>query len=133
MIQTVGRHYVREKKMKYREYNTEKDKVVEVVSDDIVIKSEQDALDLIANIGYLYDTRKIILHKDNFCEEFFILQSGIAGAVMQKFSNYRVQAAIVGKITERSKSLNAFIEECNRTKQVIFTDDVTTALNKLSK
>ena len=119
--------------MKYREYNTENDKVVEVVSDDIIIKSEQDALDLIANIGYLYDTRKIILHKDNFCEEFFILQSGIAGAVMQKFSNYRVQAAIVGKITERSKSLNAFIEECNRTKQVIFTDDVTTALNKLSK
>ena len=119
--------------MKFLEYNTEKDKVVEVVSDDIIINSEQDALDLIANIGYLYDARKIILHKDNLCEEFFILQSGIAGSVMQKFSNYRIQAAIVGEIRERSKSLNAFIEECNRTKQVIFTDDVTTALNELSK
>lgn len=119
--------------MKFLVHNAEKDKIVEVVSNKVIINNEQDALDLIANIGYLYDARKIILHKDHLCKDFFILQSGVAGGVMQKFSNYRVQAAIVGKITERSKSLNAFIEECNRTKQVIFTDDVTTALNKLSK
>lgn len=118
--------------MNYIEHNTQNDKIVEVVSDEIIIKTEQDILDLMANIGYLYDARKIVLHKDNLCEEFFILQSGIAGSIMQKFSNYRVKAAIVGHINHKSKSLNAFITECNRTKQVIFTDDVPTALKELT-
>ena len=118
--------------MKFIEHNSEKGKVIEVVSDDIIIYSEQDALDLMANIGYLYDSRKIILHTYNLCEDFFILQSEMAGSVMQKFSNYRVQAAIVGEIKRNSESLKAFIRESNRTGQVIFTDDVSTALKDLT-
>jgi hypothetical protein len=118
--------------MKFIEYNSENGKVIEVVSDDIIINSEQDALDLMANIAYLYDTRKIILHTDNFCEDFFILRTGMAGAVMQKFSNYRVQAAIVGEIKRNSESLKAFIRESNRTGRVIFTNDVSTALKDLT-
>lgn len=117
--------------MKFIEHNTNNGKIVEVISDDVFIKSEQDVLDLMANIDYQYESRKIILHKDNLCSEFFVLQSGVAGSILQKFSNYRFQAAIVGQIAEKSKSLKAFINECNRTKQVIFTNNVTTALNKL--
>jgi len=118
--------------MKFLEHYTVNDKVIEVVSDDTIINSEQDALDLMANIAYLFDARKIILHKDNLCKDFFVLKSGIAGSVMQKFSNYRVQAAIIGEINNNSNSLNAFIAECNRTGLVIFTDDLETALNRLT-
>jgi hypothetical protein len=84
-----------------------------------------------ANIGYLYDSRRIILYRKNLCDEFFVLSSGIAGSIMQKFSNYRVRAAIIGEFNDSSKSLNAFIIECNRTGQVIFTADLDAALKAL--
>jgi len=118
--------------MKYIEHYTDSSIIVEVLSDMVIIKSEQDVLDLMVNIDYQYNSRKIILHRDNLCSDFFDLKTGIAGFTMQKFSNYRFRAAIVGHINYKSKSLNAFIAECNRTRQVIFTDDVATALKELT-
>ena len=72
-------------------------------------------------IRRLYESLEIFL-----CDEFFVLGSGIASSVMQKFSKYRVQVAIIGDFSYTSKSLKAFIIECNRTRQVIFTDDPNT-------
>ena len=118
---------------KFIEHNLGSSIAVEIVSDEVLINSEQDVLDLMANIGYLYDSRKIIMYKKNLCDEFFVLSSGIAGSVMQKFSNYRVQAAIIGDFNDTSKSLKAFIIECNRTRQVIFTADLNTALKEISQ
>lgn len=118
---------------KFIEHNLGSSIAVEIVSDEVLINSEQDVLDLMANIGYLYDSRKIIMCKKNLCDEFFVLSSGIAGSVMQKFSNYRVQAAIIGDFNDTSKSLKAFIIECNRTRQVIFTADLNTALKEISQ
>jgi hypothetical protein len=117
--------------MKFAQHNLGDSVAVEVVSDQVLINSEQDALDLMANIGYLYDNRRIIMYKENLCDEFFVLSSGIAGSVMQKFSNYRVQAAIIGEFNDTSKSLKAFIIECNRTRQVIFTPDLNVALKEI--
>jgi len=117
--------------MNFIEHDLGNSKAVEVVSDEVLINAEQDALDLMANIGYLYDSRRIILYRKNLCDEFFVLSSGIAGSVMQKFSNYRVQAAIIGDFSFASKSLKAFIIECNRTRQVIFTADLDAALKAL--
>ena len=85
-----------------------------------------------ANIGYLYNSNKMILYKQNLCYDFFQLSSGIAGSVMQKFSNYKVQAAIIGDFETKSKSLHAFILECNRTRQVVFASDLSEALNALN-
>jgi len=117
--------------MNFIEHDLGNSTAVEVVSDEVLINAEQDALDLMANIGYLYDSRRIILYRKNLCEEFFVLSSGIAGSVMQKFSNYRVQSAIIGDFSFASKSLKAFIIECNRTGQVIFTADLDAALKAL--
>ena len=117
--------------MKFIEHDLGNSIAVEVVSDEIVINSEQDALDLMADVGYLYNSRKIIMNRENLCDEFFVLKSGVAGSVMQKFSNYRVQVAIIGDFSNTSKSLKAFIIECNRTRQVIFTTDLNTALKEL--
>ena len=117
--------------MKFVEHDLGGGTAVEVVSEEVIINAEQDALDLMANIGYLYYSRRIIMYRENLCEEFFVLSSGIAGSVMQKFSNYRVQAAIIGDFSFASKSLKAFIIECNRTRQVIFTTDLDAALKVL--
>ncbi len=117
--------------MKFVKHDLGSSVAIEVVSDEVVINAEQDALDLMANIGYLYDGRKIIMYRENLCDDFFVLSSGIAGSIMQKFSNYRVRAAIIGEFNDSIKSLNAFIIECNRTGQVIFTADLDAALKAL--
>ena len=118
--------------MKFIEHDLGGSTAVEIVSDEVVINTEQDALDLMANIGYMYDSRKIIIYRENLCDDFFVLSSGIAGSIMQKFSNYRVQAAIIGDFSDANKSLKAFIVECNRTRQVIFTADLDAALKTLT-
>ena len=117
--------------MKFIEHDLGGSTAVEIVSDEVVINAEQDVLDLMADIGYLYDSRKIILNREILNDEFFDLSSGMAGSVMQKFSNYRVQAAIIVDFNDAGKSLKAFIIECNRTGQVIFTADMNTALEAL--
>jgi hypothetical protein len=117
--------------MKFMEHGSGDSKTIEIVSDEVIINSEQDALDLMADIGYLYDSRKIVMYRKNLCEDFFNLSTGIAGSVMQKFSNYRVQAAIIGDFNDDSRSLKAFIIECNRTRQVFFVKDLSTALQEL--
>ena len=117
--------------MKFIEHHVNSSKVVEVVSDKIVINSEQDALDIMANIGYQFDCSKIIMHKNNISEDFFKLSTGLAGSVLQKFSNYKVQLAIIGNQSTNSKSLNNFIIESNRNKQIIFTDTISDALSGL--
>ena len=117
--------------MKFIEHGSGDSKTIEIVSDEVIINSEQDALDLMADIGYLYDSRKIILYRKNLCEFFFTLSTGIAGSIMQKFSNYRVRAAIIGDFNDGSESLKAFIIECNRTRQVLFVKDLSTALEEL--
>ncbi|MHA2101126.1 MAG: DUF4180 domain-containing protein [Candidatus Kariarchaeaceae archaeon] len=118
--------------MKFVEHDLGGGTAVEVLSEEVIINFEQDALDLTATNGYLYDSRKIIMYKENLCDEFFVLSSGIAGSVMQKFSNYRVQAAIIGDFSFTSKSLKAFIKECNRTRQVTFTTDLNAAIKEIS-
>ena len=104
---------------------------VEVISDKVIIHSEQDALDIMADIGYLYNSQKIIIHKKNLSERFFDLKTGLAGDILQKFSNYRTQLAIVGDFSPmRSKSLADFIRESNRSKRILFVSEVQAALRE---
>ena len=65
---------------------------------------------------------------------FFELKNGMAGEILQKFSNYRVRLAIVGDFSRyTSKSINDFILESNKTGHINFVPTVTEALLKLSK
>ena len=115
--------------MKFIEHKDANGTVVEVATDEIAISSEQDALDLMANIGYLYDCNRIIIHKENLSEDFFDLKSGLAGGILQKFSNYRVQLFVVGDFTAyTSSSLKEFILESNKGKQVNFIPDLSAIL-----
>ena len=57
--------------MEFIEHQSKGEKVIEILSDELIIQSEQDALDIMASIGYLHDSRKIIVHKESFGEEFY--------------------------------------------------------------
>ncbi len=111
-----------------------KDRAIEIKSDSILIKSSQDALDLMVDIEYQYNSRKIIIYKENLDEKFFDLKTGLAGEILQKFSNYMVQLVIVGDFSRYTgKSLRDFIFESNKNNLISFVKDIITALDKLQK
>ncbi|UKB81568.1 DUF4180 domain-containing protein [Chryseobacterium sp. MEBOG07] len=108
-------------------------KIAEVISDDIIIQSAADGLDLMGNIYYQgFDT--LILHEKNIVPEFFDLKTKMAGDILQKFSNYRIGLTIVGDFDKyESKSLKDFIFESNKTKHVNFVNTLEDSLNNFSK
>lgn len=112
-------------------YEERQQKAAEITSDNILIKTLQDALDLMVEPG-LMNVKNLILHKENIDPTFFDLKTGLAGEILQKFVNYQIRLAIVGDFTNiSSESLKAFILECNRGNQIFFVEDVDAAKQKL--
>ncbi|MGD1816007.1 MAG: DUF4180 domain-containing protein [Pleomorphochaeta sp.] len=103
-----------------------------IVDQNIKINDVQDALDIMANAQYLGKTNLVIIHKQSLHDDFYNLRTKFAGDVLQKFSNYNVRLAIIGDFSSyNSKALNDFIYECNKTKNVIWTNDLDTAYKQL--
>ena len=106
--------------------------IAEVVSDRIIISETQDALDLMADCGY-QGARSIIIREKNIIPDFFDLKTGIAGDILQKFSNYDVRLAIVGDFSRyTSKSLRDFVRESNRVGRINFVGSLQEAKDKLA-
>ncbi len=106
-------------------------RIAEVISDALVIETAEDGMDLLGNL-YYQDFDKIILHEKNINSAFFDLKTGIAGELLQKFSNYRVRLAIVGNFANNpSQSLRDFIFESNTGRQISFVGSLQEALTKL--
>lgn len=92
----------------------------EVIADGIIIENVQDGIDIMGN-AYYQGFDKVILYKEHITEEFFDLKTGLAGEILQKFSNYKIRLAIIGDFsTYQSESLKAFIIESNKGKLVNF-------------
>jgi len=120
--------------MDFIEHTTKGGTAVEIKAEKVVIQSEQEALDIMANIGYLHDSTIIIVHKKNLGEDFFDLSSGLAGGILQKFSNYQVRLAVVGDFSNHgSKRLKEFILESNKGRQVNFVADIAKAIETLNE
>lgn len=58
------------------------------------LNTEQDALDLVAACG---ENRldRLMIHAENLTGDFYHLSTGVAGAILQKFVNYRIRVAAV--------------------------------------
>lgn len=105
-------------------------RIAEVIASDIIIHSAEDGLDLLGNL-YYQDFAKIILYEKNITVDFFDLKNGLAGEILQKFSNYRVQLAIIGDFTAySSKSIKDFMYESNNTKHINFVQTLAEALGR---
>jgi PadR family transcriptional regulator, regulatory protein AphA len=85
-------------------------KYIEYASSEALIRTGQDALDLIAAC-WEHDVKRVLLHAHGLAEDFFKLGSGLAGEVLQKLINYQVRAALVIpdnlRLTGRLKELLA--------------------------
>ena len=116
-----------------REENQEGVRIAEVKSAGIVIGQTQDTLDLMANADYL-GARKIMIREEHLDSAFFDLKTGMAGEILQKFTNYRVQLAIIGDFSKYpGKSIRDFIFESNRYGRINFVSSREEAIKKLTK
>ena len=81
-----------------------------VSSDSMIITDVDSALDLLMSAKYEAGTKYIVVDKKNIIEDFFILSSGLAGEILQKFINYGGKIAIYGDFSHyTSKPLKDFI------------------------
>jgi hypothetical protein len=104
--------------------------IAELTDESIIIKDSQDAIDLITSSTE--GCERFIIYKRNLHAEFFNLGSGIAGDILQKFSNYRIRLAIIGDFSGfKSKNLNDFFRESNRMRHILFLSNIEEALARL--
>ncbi|MCI8336843.1 MAG: DUF4180 domain-containing protein [Peptococcaceae bacterium] len=108
---------------------------IAVVSDDKkIITDTQSALDLVMTVKYETGANKIVISKKLITEDFFILSTGLAGEILQKFINYQVKVAIWGDYSHyTSKPLQDFIYESNQGKDFFFVATETEAIEKLAE
>lgn len=103
-----------------------------IASEDIVIATAEDGLDLLGNL-YYQGFDKIILDKKNITPDFFNLKTGIAGDILQKFSNYRMGLAVIGNFEKHQGAIQDFIFESNKSGHVHFVSSREEALERFSK
>jgi len=68
----------------------------------------------------------VVLPVSRLHPDFFVLRTGVAGEIVQKFVMYRVPVVVLGDISGRlaaSPMFRAFVYEANRGKDVWFVAD----------
>jgi len=108
-------------------------KIAELSDPEFKLKDIQDITDLLGNSFYL-EANCVLLSEENLPESFFELKTGIAGEVLQKFSNYNQRLAIVGDFSKfESKSLRDFIFESNKLGRILFIGSREEAIERWNK
>lgn len=107
--------------------------VAVVETDEVIITDVQSALDLMATVRYETACDRIAVPKSAITEEFFMLSTGIAGEVLQKFVNYHCKLAIFGNYSHyTSKPLRDFIYESNNGNHIFFAETKEEAICALA-
>jgi hypothetical protein len=107
-------------------------RIAEVTNNGFMISSVQDAVDLLGELSF-DNCSAVILHEANLHPDFFKLHTGLAGDILQKFSNYNFRLAVTGDFSKyTSKNLQDFIRESNKGNSIYFAVDTEMALTKLA-
>lgn len=98
------------------------------------ISNAREAMDMMFSAKWETNCERIAIGKENLCEEFFILSTGLAGEILQKFINYHMKVAIFGDFSRyTSKPLHDFIYECNNGRDVFFVASKEEAVARLAQ
>jgi hypothetical protein len=107
--------------------------IAEVISDEIIISSTQEAVDLMMNCAY-QGAESLLMKEHNFAPGFFDLKTRMAGDILQKFSTYQLRLAIIGNFEKFSnQSLRDFIFESNKAGRILFMHSAEEAKEILSR
>ena len=83
---------------------------------------------------YEAGTKNVVIDKKLVVEDFFILSTGLAGEILQKYINYGGRIAIYGDYSRyTSKPLKNFIYESNKGKDAFFVSDEDEAVDMLTR
>jgi hypothetical protein len=110
-------------------------RVLSFPPDGAVISDDRQAVDLIA-LARPHQARLLVLPVSRLHPDFFTLRTGVAGAIVQKFVQYRMPVAFLGDITgylAASSSLRAFVYEANRGKDFWFVADESELDGRLAR
>ena len=109
-------------------------KCAAVTGPEKLITDAQSALDVLMSAKYEAGTKNIVIDKKLVAEDFFILSTGLAGEILQKFINYGGRIAIYGDYSRyTSKPLKDFIYESNKGKDVFFVTTRDEAVEMLTR
>lgn len=125
MIISIKQHMIHITEYKNKRY-------VQLQATELLLQKPQDAGDL---VGHCFSEQAdgLIIFEENIHPDFFELKTKLAGEVMQKFSTYRLQLAIIGDFTKyESKSLRDFMYESNKAGHTIFAKNIEEALSMLT-
>lgn len=116
VLQKLSENEITEKRMKmdYQIIDIGIRKYIELFSCATPIRTEQDALDLVALCGE-HETNLLMVHASGLSDDFFNLSTGVAGKILQKFINYyvKVTAIIPDERTTKGK-FKDLISEANK-------------------
>lgn len=105
-----------------------------VESDEPVITDAQSAIDLLMSAQYDVGSKDIVIPKQLIAEDFFVLSTGLAGEVLQKYVNYGGRMAIYGDYSRHtSKPLRDFMYESNKGRDFFFVSTRDEAVAALAK
>jgi hypothetical protein len=79
--------------------------------------------DILLLLGYTYEAESnlLLLKAEQLADEFFELESGLAGAILLKLSNYRLKTAILVDFTLiESERFQELIYESNKGRELNF-------------
>lgn len=99
-----------------------------------VLGDEAALLDLIG-ASWGLEVSWVVVPVERLGPEFFRLRSGVAGAVVQKFANYRLGLVVLGDVVgfvAASEALGDFVRESNRGRQLWFVPDDSALEAKLA-
>lgn len=122
------------KKMQIKVIERNGVKCAAVTGPEKLITDAQSALDVLMSAKYEAGTKNIVIDKKLVAEDFFILSTGLAGEILQKFINYGGRIAIYGDYSRyTSKPLKDFIYESNKGKDVFFASGEDEAVDMLTR
>jgi hypothetical protein len=103
-------------------------------SEKVITDAKTSVLDLLMSAKYEARTKNIVIDKAIIAEDFFILSTGLAGEILQKYVNYGGRIAIYGDFSHyTSKPLKDFIYESNKGKDVFFVATEDEAIDMLTR
>lgn len=96
------------------------------------LASEADALDLTGGL-WGREVEWLVLPKARLGDDFLKLRTGLAGAVIQKFVNYRVRLGDISAEVAESDALMDFLRETNAGDSIWFASDLAALEYRFSK
>ncbi len=108
-------------------------KIAVIQSQELLLTDAQSALDLAATISSETGSQAFVCSKESLSPDFFVLATGLAGEILQKYTTYGFKLAVWGEYLEKSQALHDFMYESNQGQNFFFVATEEQAIAKIEQ